>query len=103
MSRDAVQMLQVFMQACDFRGVAPVRWKWVYVLLKRLGLLDKPCVKTKQMALLVCLILSAATTDEAWGQDLRVPIRKLLLLKRVFYLDGGTDSFGLLVVRTREG
>ncbi len=26
------------------------------------------------------------------GQDLRVPIEKLLLLKWVFYLDGGTDS-----------
>ena len=65
MATDAMQVLEIFLMATDHRGIQPIRWNWDHVLLKELKLLDSDNVELKNLACLVCLILSAATTDQA--------------------------------------
>lgn len=63
MARDCLQILQIFLTSCDFRGIAPVRWHWLYILMDKINQLSAPCRKTQHFAAIVCLILSAASTD----------------------------------------
>ena len=58
-------VLRVFVTACEHRGIQPMRWNWDYLLLKAMKLLDMDDCDLKNLAYLVCLTLSAATTDWA--------------------------------------
>ena len=59
---EVYQVLHVFIISCQFNHVAPVRWNWEHSLVSKLG---RPDHATKQFALLVCLVLSAATVDKS--------------------------------------
>ena len=65
MANDSMQVLKIFMVATEHRGIQPIRWNWDYLLLQKLGLLDSKDIEKKNLACLVCLILSAVTTDQA--------------------------------------
>ena len=63
MATDALQVLEVFFTACNHRRVAPCRWNWEYVLFEQLGILDVEDSNLRHLAMLVCLVCSAAATD----------------------------------------
>lgn len=65
MAKDQLQVLQIFLTSCDFRNIAPARWHWEHKLFSTLELLDARDYQLRLRAMLVCLILSAATTDDA--------------------------------------
>jgi endonuclease III len=65
MANDSMQVLKIFMVSTEHRGIQPIRWNWDYLLLQKLGLLDSNDIEKKNLACLVCLILSAVTTDQA--------------------------------------
>ena len=69
-ARATMVVLKELAQVCDHMGCPPQRWRWEYVLMRELDLLptDKmpsPCFQTRCFAMLVCLILSAASTDSS--------------------------------------
>jgi endonuclease III/cell division protein FtsB len=63
MGTDALQVLEIFLTSCGHRSVAPVRWYWEYNLMSKLELLDSEDRDLRDNAMIICLILSAATTD----------------------------------------
>ena len=64
MANDVSQILHVHALACDYRDIDLWRLNWDYKLLKTCGLLKFPNLRTKRMAVLVCLSLSGRTRDK---------------------------------------
>ena len=68
MCRDALSVLIVFLRAADNRSIRVGRYRWDFTLLSKMGLLnsDNPkAARLRLLAILVCLILSAATRDDS--------------------------------------
>ena len=63
MATDALNILEVFFTTCNHRKVAPVRWNWEYILFHSLGLIESRDTNLRIVAMLVCLVCSAAATD----------------------------------------
>ena len=63
-ARDSVKALSLFLTACDNRDLVPPRWRWDYQLFKEMGTLGREDTDLKNRAMLVCLVLSAATRDD---------------------------------------
>ena len=61
----ALQVLEIFMTACNHHGCAPLRWNWEYALFKEMGVLNSLTDGLRKRAMLVCLRLSAAATDKS--------------------------------------
>jgi hypothetical protein len=63
-SLDSIHVLKTFLISCEPRRIAPMRWMWDCVLSKDLDALETDDCEFKNLAFLVCLIPSAATTDK---------------------------------------
>ena len=63
-SNDLIQMMHVCIVATYVHGVGPTRWHWESNLLNGLRLHGPVTRHVREVAMLVCLILSAATPDE---------------------------------------
>jgi endonuclease III len=84
MGRDALQVLEMFLTSCGHRAVAPMRWNWEYELMNKLGLLDSEDRDLRDNAMMICLILSAATTDKGCIEStVRLHQNGLLNLKKL--------------------
>ena len=61
---DAIKCLSVFLTACESVDLVPPRWQWDHKLFSEMGTLESSDTDLKNRAMLVCLVLSAATKDE---------------------------------------
>ena len=61
MARDILYIMKVIILRLESRANAPTRWKWDYILMKRIG--GWRSAARRSFAMLVCLVLSAATPD----------------------------------------
>lgn len=96
MATDAMQVLEIFLKATEHRGIQPIRWDWDFLLLKEMKLLDSDNVDLKNLACLVCLILSAATTDQACI-DCTVKLKEKELLSVEALLEADTKQIAQLI------
>ena len=63
MAKDVMHILNIFLNSCDHQGIEIDRWHWEFLMLQEMNLLGDEDHDTKNLAILVCLILSAATND----------------------------------------
>ena len=62
--KDAIKCISMFLTACEAADLVPPRWRWDHKLFSEMGILESSDMEKKNMAMLVCLVLSAATKDE---------------------------------------
>ena len=63
MARDAMHVMEILLSGVKFRGVEVTRYDWEYHLLRQLGYLEMEDPNKRALAMLTCLVLSAASTD----------------------------------------
>lgn len=64
MGRDCLHVIDVFLKGCDHQGLHLDRYHWEFMLLHQISeYLPQVTGETRRFALLVCLVLSAASKD----------------------------------------